>query len=300
MGRRLKQAILILVPVVALTVYVSNDGASMVGAATASRVNLQANLGGAGNANPGSTAPADGLSTQHWQVTTTTQATIDPAILRKLAEVALGDRTSTTPTAQLTSEQYRGLLAVLEAWQATEESVASQLHDAGVFFVSSKEIHQFVLSVCAGNLVGPLADLKRQLGWAGLRALPGINDLLALVASECHVDAPTLDYLSNQLVHNLLDKEELRETRRHLGLDQPPVTVPQSENVNEAYEFACGLIKDPLEDWVAQKLRLDEDGGFLLALGMGALQVVCTPVLRGIVERILGTPPTSSTLPATS
>jgi hypothetical protein len=191
-------------------------------------------------------------------------------------------------------------LAVLEAWQVTEESVASQLHDAGVFFVSSEEIHQFVLSVCAGNLVGPLADLKRQLGWAGLRALPGVNDLLALAASECHVDAPTLDYLSNQLVHNLLDKEELRETLRHLGLGQPPVTVPQSENVNEAYKFACGLIKDPLEDWVAQKLRLDEDGGFLLALSMGALQVVCTPVLRGIVERIFGTPTTLSTLPATS
>jgi hypothetical protein len=195
--------------------------------------------------------------------------------------IAAGERAVTTqPTAVLSESEVGELLRTFVVPSSAAASIAAELSfiDAG-WNVGEADIIQFADEICAGRPSVAVVNLVPKIPNADMRALPPLNEAIALVQQRCAVTNPVLlDEASNGVMRALTPRQQSRPR-------EPAHAAESSEpGMSDLYSATCAGANAAVRGWAKERLDAGEGGGILLSMVLAAGMTHCPDTLATIYE----------------
>jgi hypothetical protein len=210
-------------------------------------------------------------------------STLPPAAsnwLDTLLNAASEGTVTTQPTAVLSQGEIDELLSTFVVPRSAAAAIATELSSLDASWsLGEADIVQFADEICVGRSDVAAVNLFAKIPNADLRALPPLNEAIALVQRRCTATNPAaLDEAANALLRVLTGNQQSRP------LEPAQAAEPTDSGMSDLYAATCAGTNAAVTTWAKERRNAGEGGGILLSLVLAAGMTQCMDTLASIFE----------------
>lgn len=200
--------------------------------------------------------------------------------LDTLLNAATEGTVTTQPTAVLSQGEIDGLLSTFVVPSSAAASIATELSSLDASWsLGEADVVQFADAICAGRSDVAVANLFAKIPNADLRALPPLNEAIALVQQRCTVTTPAaLDEAANAVLRVLTGNQQSRP------LEPAEAAEPTDSGMTDLYTATCAGTNTAVTNWAKERRNAGEGGGILLSTVLAAGMTHCPDTLATIFD----------------